>query len=71
MAFVSFGLSFLDLGRFAMPVALAVAALKACVVAGVFMHLLEEPGSRSVATLTAVMMVCILIGLAATDVATR
>ncbi|MCA9629858.1 MAG: cytochrome C oxidase subunit IV family protein [Myxococcales bacterium] len=67
----SFGLSFLHLGAFSMPLALGVATLKACIVAGVFMHLLEEPGTRSLATLIAVMMVCILITLAATDVATR
>ncbi len=67
----SFGLSYVDLGGAAMPVALAIACAKAILVLLVFMELIATPLSTRLTILSALSMIALLIGLMAADVATR
>jgi cytochrome c oxidase subunit 4 len=67
----SFGLSYVALGAAALPVAIAIAVLKAALVFGVFMELVVEPTSVKLALGAALSMIALLVGLMATDVGTR
>jgi cytochrome c oxidase subunit 4 len=67
----SFGLSYAHLGAAALPVALAIAAIKATLVFLVFMELALESFSIRFAIVAAISMIALLIGLMAADVATR
>ncbi len=67
----TFGLSFLSLGAFEVPVAVGIAVIKSLVVAFVFMRLLDEPASHRIAGATAVIFVCILAALVSSDILTR
>jgi cytochrome c oxidase subunit 4 len=71
LAAISLSLSFAQLGPWALPVALAIAATKAVLVALVFMHLLEQPFSHRMVAVTALVLALVLVGLTAFDVATR
>lgn len=68
---LSFWLSYMHLGGFETPVAMAIAAAKVTIVAVVFMGLVDEPASSRVAGITAVLFVVLLASLAAVDVLTR
>lgn len=68
---LSFWFSFMHLGGFETPVAIAIAAVKVTIVAIVFMGLVDEPPSSRVAGITAVLFVVLLASLAAVDVLTR
>lgn len=62
---VSFGAHYLDLGAFATAVSLIIAAVKAGVVALVFMHLKTESVSvRTVAALNLAWVALISVGIA-------
>jgi caa(3)-type oxidase subunit IV len=71
LAAASLGLSFLPLGGWAVPVAMAIAGVKGLLVAAVFMHLAEEPFVHSLALGAAVGLLLLLAGFTAADVATR
>jgi cytochrome c oxidase subunit 4 len=67
----SFALSYVHLGVLNIPVALAIAALKATLVIGVFMELAVEKFTVKVTMVAAFLFVVLLVGLMAADVATR
>jgi cytochrome c oxidase subunit 4 len=67
----SFGLSYVDLGRASLAVALGIAALKAVLVVLVFMELLHEKTSVKLAAASALLTITIFVTLVAADVATR
>ncbi len=67
----SFGLSYVDLGRASLAVALGIAALKALLVVLVFMELLHEKVSVKLAAGSALLTITIFVTLVAADVATR
>lgn len=71
LAAASFGLSFVNIGVWALPAALVIAAFKAALVVLVFMELRHERASVKLASLAAVMMLLLLVTLTAADVATR
>lgn len=70
-AALSYGLSFVALGRLGLPIALAIAACKALTVLFVFMEFGGLPASAKLAGGAALLMVALLVGLMVADVATR
>jgi cytochrome c oxidase subunit IV len=71
LALASLALSYANLGSFSVPAALAIAVVKAALVALFFMHLVEGPFGYRFVLLIAVLFVVILAGFVALDVATR
>ena len=67
----TFALSFVPLGPFQMPVALAIAAAKALLVLLFFMHLIEHARINAVVLIVSLLLVGTFIALTAADVATR
>jgi len=67
----TFGLSFASLGAFQAPVALAIAAAKATLIALFFMHLVEQARVNAAVLVVALLLVAVFVGLTAADVATR
>jgi cytochrome c oxidase subunit 4 len=67
----SFGVSRLDLGPWDLVAALAIAVVKSGLVLALFMHLVETRLSSRLVVLVAALLVTLLVGLTATDVATR
>jgi cytochrome c oxidase subunit 4 len=68
---VSFAVSYVPMGAASLPIALAIAALKAILVALFFMELVRETLSVKVTMLSAVLMTATLIAFMVADVATR
>ncbi|MBF5046506.1 cytochrome-c oxidase [Aggregicoccus sp. 17bor-14] len=68
---LTYALSHVELGRWAVPVALAIAATKAGLIAAIYMHLHERRGSAPLIAATAVLFVALLAGLASLESATR
>lgn len=68
---VSFGLSYVQLGLAALPVALGIAATKAALVVLFFMDLATARPTIRFAFAAAVALVVVLVGLTVADVATR
>jgi cytochrome c oxidase subunit 4 len=68
---LSFGLSYLNLGGGALPVAIGVAALKAGLVVVFFMELLQERTSTKLAVSAACVLLGTLIGFVVADIVTR
>jgi cytochrome c oxidase subunit IV len=68
---VTLGLSYVDLGRFGVPIALAIASTKALLVALFFMHLVEQRASNRIVAATAIAFVALLVTLMVVDVDTR
>lgn len=64
-------LSFVPLGAWAMPAAMAIALVKAVLVALYFMHLVEHRTSSWVAFAVSVLLAMTLVGLAWLDVISR
>ena len=64
-------LSFPPLGRWEMPVALLLAALKASLVVLFFMHLWWQGWPSRIAVLVSVLLLAVLVAFMAADVATR
>lgn len=71
LALSSFGLSFIRLGEFALPLALLIAVAKGAIVVLVFMRLGHETPSVQLAALAAVLMLLLLAGLMSADAFTR
>lgn len=71
LAGASYGLSFLALGAFALPLALAIASAKALIVLWVFMEFGELSSSARLAAGAALLMFALLVSLMVADVATR
>jgi len=71
LAALSYGVSFLQLGRFNLPLSLAIAMAKALTVLFLFMDFGSLSASAKLAAGSALLMVALLIGLMAADVATR
>jgi len=71
LALASFASSFLPLHAWALPVALAVAALKAGIVLFAFMSFGREAASVQLAALAALLMLLLLTGLMLADPLTR
>ncbi len=68
---LTFGLAHLDLGDWALPLALLIAVTKATVVALFFMHLWDQRGASRLVLVTAALFVTLLAGLVVADVLTR
>lgn len=68
---VTFGLSFLHLGAFEVPVSLGIAGVKAALVLLFFMELIEESVSSRLALASGVVLLAILIAFAVADIVTR
>jgi len=71
LAGASYGLSFLTLGAYALPVALAIAVCKALILLFVFMEFGKLSTSAKLAAGAALLMLLLLVGLMLADVATR
>ncbi len=67
----SWGLSSFELGRWAVPVALGIAAVKASLVALIFMELAHARASVRLAAVAALAMVGLMVALVVLDVASR
>lgn len=59
------------LGRWALPVALAIATIKSLLVALIFMHLKDSSGATRLVFATALVFVALLMFFTLADVATR
>jgi cytochrome c oxidase subunit 4 len=68
---LSWGLSYVSLGRAGLMIALAIAAMKACLVVLFFMELLHESFSMKLAILAAGGLLFVLVGLVIADVSLR
>lgn len=68
---VTLGLSYVDLGRMAIPVAMTIASTKVVLVALFFMHLAEQRATNRIIAGTAVLFVALLVVLMVVDVDTR
>jgi cytochrome c oxidase subunit 4 len=68
---VSFGTSFLPFGALEIPIALGIAAVKAGLVALIFMHLLGSRFGYRLTLLVAVVFVGIMVSLTTLDPLTR
>jgi cytochrome c oxidase subunit 4 len=68
---LSFGVSYVHLGTLNIPVALAIASIKAILVVLIFMELAVEKFSVQVTLAVSFVFVALLIGLMVADVATR
>jgi cytochrome c oxidase subunit 4 len=64
-------LSFVSLGGLQIPVAIAIALGKSVLIALFFMHLVEQRWTNALASMTAVVLVVILLGLTVLDVVSR
>ena len=67
----TFGLAFLPLGAFHVPVALLIAGTKGGLIVLFFMHLAEHRGTSRVTVLVWALLLATLVALTAADVATR
>jgi cytochrome c oxidase subunit 4 len=67
----SWGLSYVDLGRASLVIAIAIAAAKAVLVALFFMELVKESFSIRATIATACTLATLLLGLMVADVLTR
>jgi cytochrome c oxidase subunit 4 len=68
---LSFALSYVHLGALNIPVAIAIAALKATLVVTVFMELAVEKFTVKVSLIMGFVFAALLIGLMVADVVTR
>jgi cytochrome c oxidase subunit 4 len=67
----SWALSYVELGRWSLVIALAIAVAKASLVALIFMELVHARASLRLTLVTAIAMVSLMIGLVAVDVVAR
>jgi cytochrome c oxidase subunit 4 len=68
---LTIGIAFLPLGSFHTPVALGIAAIKAALVATIFMHLRVESSTSRLAAVVGLVWLTILLGGTLDDVVTR
>lgn len=71
LAAMSFGFSYLHIGSWGVPVALAIAAMKVALVLLVFMELAHEGASVRMAMITATVLIAVLLVLVLMDRAAR
>jgi cytochrome c oxidase subunit IV len=71
LTWVSFGVSYVHLGALNIPIALAIASVKATLVVAIFMELAVEKFSVKLTLVMSFVFVALLIGLMVADVATR
>jgi cytochrome c oxidase subunit 4 len=71
LSLLTLALSFAGLGAWEIPVAIAIAFVKASLVAGFFMHLVEESVGNRLALGAAVAFILLLASLTMLDVVTR
>lgn len=71
LALLSYILSFQELGRFSIPIAMLIAIAKGSLVALFFMELLIEKFTIRVTLATGITLMLILIGLMLADISTR
>ena len=71
LAAASYGFSFVHSSSWGLPLALAIAALKAFVVISVFMELRRETASVKLVAVSALLLMALLVTLTTADVATR
>jgi cytochrome c oxidase subunit 4 len=67
----TFSLSSVDLGAWALPVALIIAVTKSTIVALFFMHLWDQRGANRLVFVVSVLFVLVLMSLTLVDVTTR
>ena len=68
---LTFGLTFVDLGGWGMPVAIAIATSKALLVVLLFMHLLEQGTTVRIIAFIGVVFLSLLCALTVLDAALR
>jgi cytochrome c oxidase subunit 4 len=68
---LSFGSAYIKLGAWNSVINLAIAAMKALLVAAFFMHLRNSPALLRIVAATGLLMLALLLGLSHTDYATR
>lgn len=61
----------MHLGKWALPIALAIASIKSALVALIFMHLRESSGATRLVFVTALIFMALLMFFTVADVATR
>jgi cytochrome c oxidase subunit 4 len=71
LTFTTYVTGTMHLGKAALPLALAIAGLKAVLVALIFMHLSESSGATRLVFVTSLIFVALLLFFAVADVATR
>jgi cytochrome c oxidase subunit 4 len=71
LAALSFGLRFVNLGAYNFPIAMGIAAVKAVLVALVFMELAFEPATLRFAFATGFALLALLLVFMISDVLTR
>jgi cytochrome c oxidase subunit 4 len=71
LALLSFGLSYLPLGRLEGPLALGIAAMKGALVVLFFMELIGQRASNKIVLITGVVWLLLLATLTTADVLTR
>src|SRR5579872_2703948 len=71
LAFLTYGLSRLELGKAELPVALAIAAVKAALIVIFFMHLKDHHGGSRLTVAVCLTFLAVLIGLVLGDVGLR
>lgn len=68
---LSWGLAYVPLGAWEVPVALGIAVAKVLLVAFIFMHLYREGSGVRFAALMAPLFILLLVGFVVLDVVTR
>jgi cytochrome c oxidase subunit 4 len=68
---LTFGLAFVHLGAWSMPVALLVASVKSLLVAAFFMHLVEQGATNRIVAAVGIVFLALLCGLMILDVTHR
>jgi cytochrome c oxidase subunit IV len=68
---LSWGLAYVPLGAWEVPVALGIAVVKVLFVAFIFMHLYREPPSVRFVAAMAPLFIALLVGFVVADVLTR
>jgi cytochrome c oxidase subunit 4 len=71
LAFVTYQFGEGKLGSWQLPFSMAIAVIKATLVALFFMHLIEHKGAVRVSLIIAIAFIALLIGFTIGDVATR
>ena len=71
LALGTFLLAKMDLGSFQVPVAMAIAIVKAGLVVVIFMHMLEHRPSNRIFFIIAFLFIVLLVALTTADVSTR
>lgn len=71
LTLLTFGLSYVHLGDWGMPIALVIASSKGLLVALFFMHLVEQNATNRIVAAVGVVFVALLLGLMLVDTTIR